>query len=50
MKKTFSLILVVVALLGLNTAAVSADSGPTVNPTVSVSGGVFVPLGHGVDH
>ncbi|WP_157794076.1 hypothetical protein [Paenibacillus donghaensis] len=49
MKKTFALIVVVITLLGLNVAAVSADGAITGTATVS-GGGVFVPLGHGVDH
>lgn len=48
MKKTFMLILVVIALQGLNAATVSADGTP-IN-SAAVSSGVFVPLSHGVDH
>lgn len=48
MKKTFALILVVVTLLGLNAAAVSAD-GTNISPA-KTSGGSYTPMGHGVDH
>ncbi|MEK5446073.1 hypothetical protein [Paenibacillus sp. FSL R7-0331] len=48
MKKTFILIVAVIALLSVNAAAVSADSGTTV--PLTGKGGIFVPLGHGVDH
>ncbi len=47
-KNVFSLILVVVALLTVNATAVSADSSPTVK--ASVTGGLIVPLTHGIDH
>lgn len=47
MKKRCSLILLVIALLGINAAIASADSGAAVSVK---GGGVFVPLGHGVDH
>ncbi len=48
MKKIFSLTLFVIALLGVNAAAVSADGVSTILSTVP--SGIIVPLGHGVDH
>lgn len=48
MKKILSLTLFVIALLGVNAAAASADGVSAKLGTVP--SGLIVPLGHGVDH
>ncbi len=48
MKKFFSCILVVVALVGVNAAVVSADGGNALKSSVANEG--IGTLSHGVDH
>ncbi|MEK5234359.1 hypothetical protein NST99_01410 [Paenibacillus sp. FSL L8-0470] len=47
-KKVFTLIFIVVALVSVNAAVVSADAGST--GTDKFASGGFEPLRHGVDH
>ncbi|MEK4061988.1 MULTISPECIES: hypothetical protein [Paenibacillus] len=47
-KKMFTLIFIVVALVSVNAALVSADAGST--GTDKIASGGIVPLRHGVDH
>lgn len=47
-KKVFTLIFIVVALVSVNAAVVSADAGST--GTDKIASGGFGPLRHGVDH